>query len=96
LPEITAEDWEGAKPALPIFGTRAVRPLSTKQIGFELEGVFQEDIEPMSAWKMSFSLEDFDVGMDDGRNQDLLEFGLKRSESARLDMDSAWSLFDIQ
>jgi hypothetical protein len=100
LPEITGDDLEGGvkepKPAIQIFGARPARPLVTRKIDFELDGVFPEEMEPMPPWKMSFSLEDLDLGIDDMRSQDLLEYGLRRSESARFEMENDWSLFDVQ
>jgi hypothetical protein len=70
--------------------------LSTKKIDFELGGMFPEEMEPLPPWKMSFSLEDLDVEFDEMRGQDALESGLRRSESAKLESESDWSLFDGQ
>jgi hypothetical protein len=99
LPEINAEDLEGGgatKPGIPLFVGRIQRPLAPKKIDFELEGMFPEELEPMPPWKMSYSLEDLDLGIEDFKGQDVLEYGLKRSESAKLEMDSGWSLFDVE
>jgi hypothetical protein len=96
LPEITADDLEGGGPPAPLFGTKPARPLSTKKIDFELGGMFPEEMEPLPPWKMSFSLEDMDMGFDETGSQDLLEYGLRRSESAKLETESDWSLFDTE
>jgi hypothetical protein len=59
----------------------------SRKIDFELEGMFPDEMEPLPPWKMSFSLEALDQSYEDLGNQDMLEYGLKRSESAKLDLD---------
>jgi hypothetical protein len=97
LPEIVAEDLEGVtKLERPMFEAKPIRPIATKKINFKLDGMLQEEMEPISLWKTSFLLEDLEFGIHDTRNLEVFEHGLKRSVSVKIETESECSLFDVQ
>jgi hypothetical protein len=99
LPAINASDLEPSEVQQPqigkFFTTKVMTPLATRKIDFDLEDLFPEVPDVDCSWKVSFSLGDLDGGIDEFDERDMSEHALKRSESARLDMDGG-SFFDFE
>jgi hypothetical protein len=99
LPTINASDLEPSAVKPPPMGkffvTKGIAPLTTRRIDFELEELFTDVPEFDLTCKVSFSLGDLENGLDDFDDRDLSEHAMKRSESAKLDLDGI-SFLDIQ
>jgi hypothetical protein len=90
---LSPEDFESASvkpPPIACFGGRIVK--STK-IEFELEEDLDVSLPP---WKGSFSLGDFDLGLEALEDRDMSEHPLRRSGSMDFGFDSVSSLFDME
>jgi hypothetical protein len=96
LPVITASDLEPSEASIgKFFVTKALAPLTTRKIDFDLESLFPEAPDVDISCKISFSLGDLDNGLDEFDDRNLSEHSLKRSESARLELDGGF-FFDFE
>jgi hypothetical protein len=99
LPLITSADLEPSDvkppPIRKFFVTKAMAPLTTRKIELDLEDMFPDVPDIDVSWKVGFSLGDLDNGLDAFDDRDLSEHALKRSESAKLELDGT-SFFDIE